>query len=573
MRMSVLAPSRFNAEGPSISKGLLVPLLAAYFIVGGWLAVHRIFQVDEVQTMHMAWLLTQEDSLSYSNSAELYMLPMALLARAFNDPYVYMVVCRLGFFFLFISSILILGRVAEKNGGPRLFTGVFLIASLPVLWDYGFEVRHDNIIIFGLAILLWILFDAGTGGRRSRLYVGGLLGGLLLFSGFKSVLLWGPVLVYVVVICVRRRLLSYRHAFALVAGGLGTAGLAAAAAHWMAGSARIYIQTLKAALEAMGSDAIRFFDWDYTLRFVRYHPLIIVLGLIFLSLEIVPGIRGWLTLRAFDSNDSQAKRLFLFLLGLAFIGINPTPFPYNFMYVAVLLLPSVLFIFQRATASSQGLVAISLAGLLVVQFAFGVSRLKRHFYWSNRDQHKAIDFVNDFTLPSETVFDGAGMAMYRKGPGKVWYLHSLNIPSYRAGTIPSVRTMLAQEPSPLLVENYKWTFMDRDDRAFIASRYIPFRMAFWILGARIVVDRPGLFRFDIWRNGRYAVIQSGASKSQCLLIDGKELLEKSLFLTTGPHTLEANLPNGTVLVLWNRNPDGQFPNLPSPALPLFVNWY
>jgi len=188
-------------------------------------------------------------------------------------------------------------------------------------------------------------------------------------------------------------------------------------------------------------------------------------------------------------------------------------------------------------------------------------------------QQRIIRFVNAATAPEECVFDGAGLAMFRKGPGDMWYLHFLNQRRYRAGELPQVQDMLARNPCPVLIQNYKWYFMYIDDFAFIGSRYVSFHQVLWILGCRLPATAPGLYPFDIHRDGFYRVTADPPGPLRRLNLDGGAVDARPVFLRRGSHTLEVSQPGDPVQILWT-NPD-RTPDVPVPDVsqPVFHNWY
>lgn len=554
-------------------RRFLIPTLALFVIAGGWLAAHRIFQVDEVQTMHMAWLLSQADAGSYSNSIEMYMIPLSFLSRCFQDPFAYMVACRFIFFALFAASCVILARGVSNRSRPRFFGALLLLGTTPILWDYGFEVRHDNVVILGLSILICVLINRRPGKTVGYLAVSSALGGILFLSSYKSVVLWGPILGYLALLSVIRDRVSILRVIAAVATGIVSAAILALAGHLLLGSLPLYLKVSRSFFGTIRTGPIRFFNWDYLRQFIYVHPWLIALSVLFLILKAGRVVRGLFSGVAFRQNDPQAKRYMLLLLGPVFLALNPTPFPYNYMYVAVLVFPAVFHLTDQALTRSIVRRWIIILTLLLFQFAPGLIQTLRHFYYSNDTQRKITTFVNTFTEPEDCLFDGAGLAMFRKGPGEMWYLHSLNKAGYLAGDILNVRDMLACNPCPVLVKSYKWDFMLPDDFAFIRSRYVPFHQVIWILGCGIHPEAPGEYPFEIHRNGYYAVTTRTFGLPPTLKVDGVSVDSRPVFLRRGLHVLDIQTPSDKVFVLWTKNDYEPLVSVPTVFQPVFINWY
>jgi hypothetical protein len=65
-------------------------------------------------------------------------------------------------------------RLRSKTGAWLLFGA----ATLAPLWDYGFEVRHDNVLLCGVLLMWWLGKPPGTPAGKPRRHAYSLLGAL-----------------------------------------------------------------------------------------------------------------------------------------------------------------------------------------------------------------------------------------------------------------------------------------------------------------------------------------------------------------------------------------------------------
>ena len=549
-------------------------VLIVLLLGGGlWLATHRLFQVDEIQNMHMSWLLTQGDSGHYYNSAEIYMIPLAWVSRQCQTPVAFLITCRIIFFVLFAASLFVTAGALSERIKFHFVGALFILLSAPVFWDYGFEVRHDNIVILGMSLMILMLFRAAPGSRPKSMFWGGLTGGFLLLSSLKSVVLWAPVLGYMVAVQARRGRSAFARATAASLAGLGVSLAIAFLAHGLQGSLTIYLQGIGDFAKTLATGRIRFFDWAYLWRFMTGHPLITLSSVAFLLTCSGPIAQRWARGGAFRDDDRRAKELLLLLLGVAFLVVNPTPFPYNYLYVVLLASPAACHLMARALKHPRSAVSILALGLIAAQGAIWATQTSRHLSYRNDGQRKIVEFLNDYTDQQDCVFDGVGLALYRKGPARVWYLHSLSQPRYLAGDIPMVRDVLASSVCPVLVESYKWQYMLPQDLVFIRSRYVSRGRFIWILGGKIHAGSPGRYAFEIHKDGFYLISLQPGTPSSGPTIDGVPMDAHPVHLRKGGHILATDRSLGIVRLEWVKDPSVLHVAVPLVSEPLFVNWY
>src|SRR2546423_327058 len=137
------------------------------------LAAVRIYQVDECQNVYMARVLATGQASQFFTNASLFLLgPLSWMAGSAERSADLFANARLLFLGVFWLNLFLLAMIASE----RLFSGRCLVAliaaaTLAPLWDYGFEIRHDNVVLTGV-LLIWLAVRARPMGMRSYLLAG-----------------------------------------------------------------------------------------------------------------------------------------------------------------------------------------------------------------------------------------------------------------------------------------------------------------------------------------------------------------------------------------------------------------
>ena len=96
---------------------------------------------------------------------------------------------------------------------------------------------------------------------------------------------------------------------------------------------------------------------------------------------------------------------------------------------------------------------------------------------------------------------------------------------------PSFRAQLEIDAAPVLITNYRWEWLDPEDRDFVRSRYISIAPRLLVLGGS---DPGSEGRLAIHRDGRYLI---DAATGAPVTIDGEPLpADRTLTLARGWHT-------------------------------------
>lgn len=551
-------------------------MVTALVALGGlalYLAVCRIYQVDEAQNLFMARVVARGQTGAYFSNALLWMLgPLSWLARWAPDSASLFLGGRLIFLGIFFLNVFLL----TLNTGVRLRSEVGLVAllgaaTLAPLWDYGFEVRHDNLILTGL-LLLWWFGRVHPRGRASYAWIG-FLALVMVFVAFKT-------FAYVVPLCLaflvfpppghgegRLRLLG---AWCL---GAGLAGLLVFLAYWVSGMGPVFLAGFHVGMSAAENGA-RFGPWITLGRLLPQAPLL--LGVSFGALAGL-GLaihRGGRTTLAWEGSLPEA----LLLLGaLGILLINPTPFPYNLVNLvpfAYLLAFRFAGPHLESMGSRPGGLALALAVMLTCHLIPFLSSTWRHLGWTNDRQELLMRTAESLTDPAkDRVYDAIGMVPSRGSIGYHWYLHSLNLRTFMDGEVASVSQMLAAQPAAVIIPSYRTDWLPDSDHRFIASRYLPLADDFWVLG-RVLPEGGG--SYEVVHAGRYRVLGLRGGLVGPLpsgSLDDQPLPHGAVALDLGLKKIQCP-PGYQPVVVWVGPHLDDIPQIgPGDHRRLFVNWY
>jgi hypothetical protein len=550
-----------------------VALLAILVFFSIYLALNRIYQVDECQNVFMGRTLGTGQSGSYFTNAPLWLMgPLAWLARsakASADMFMWGRLVFLGVFWLNLTLMALATGVKVRS-----LRGAFILlmaATLAPLWDYGFEIRHDNLILTGLLLMWWLGRTRPRG--LSSYFLLGLLAVLMQFIAFKAFLFALPLsAAFLLFPHPNHRQPRVRLFGAWVSGGV-IAFLLCRAAYGFAGLWPVYLAGFQGGVSASGT-VDRFGAWIALQRPLGQTPLLLaILAAAVLVFARELGREGQSALRW----DSHAPECLLFLGALALLLVNPTPFPYNL----VNLIP---FGFLLACRFLDPLVeewleqprgpAVALGLLLFAHAAPFSLATWRHISWDNARQESIMSLAEKFTDPAkDRVYDAVGLVPSRSSINFRWFLHTLNIRSFTDGKSASVSQMLEAQPAAVIIPNYRMGWLPASDWDFIHHRYVPLSDDFWVLGQALPA---GGGSYSVVHPGRYQLIGRRGGPFQPLTgaqVDGKTAASASVELGLGPH--EFKCPMDTVIAIVWLGPT--LNQLPDPGRGdrnrLFVNWY
>ncbi len=567
-------------------------LLATALAAMAWLSIRlagvRIYQVDECQNIYTARILTMGETKTSFCDVSPFLALLSLLTR--NSTQAVDLFVRARFLMLevfWLNLVLIALATGEALTSSRGLIALLGAATLAPLWDYGFEIRHDNLLLTGV-LLTWCAVRVRPGGVQSYV-IAGAIAVVMQFITLKAFVYFVPISLLILAFpppghkAPRRKLAAAWLISALatlllicfIYGMTGVWELYKAGFHRVAGA-------------ATGNN--RFWPWQSLSRLLGQTPLLLAfLGAALVALAEDLQRRG----RAALTWDSSLPEALLF--GIAFLAliINPNPFPYNLVH---LVSYGFLFAFRYASTLSQeigNLRALGPAMVAIVIFAhlvpFG-SATSRHWNWTNFRQEKLMHLAEELTDPvRDPVYDGIGMVPTRSSVDFHWYLHSLNIQSFLNGPGPKVRDLLAKSPAAVLIPSYRTDWLSEEDHVFIRERYVSLADDFSVLGKVLSVGggtfeifHPGRYRISTLKgsdlDGTYPVGLEGLTTPEdngtlSGMLDGVPLTNRPVELKIGQHRIETTAESQPAVVWMGPHLDRVHRIGPGNHRVLFYNWY
>lgn len=577
MRESGAPPDAAEARaswrpGPAVWAALA--LLAAFSV---FLAYDRIYQVDETMNVYMARILGIGATRRFYSIAALHQLgPLAWAASKATSSEALYHGARFAFLAVFWVNLSLMA-VASGNGlrSKGFAPALLAAATLPTLWDYGFEIRHDNLMVTALLLSWWALRRWERGQFLVFPFMG-FLAGLMQFMAFKSFLYTLPLALLALALPPPRfQGMSRLRLAAGWMGGLAAAVLLARLAYGVSGHWEDYILGLRTSI-GYSQNPGRFMPWPTLLRFTKQAPLLCgaMLGaLLLLGAELRRKGRaalGW---------EGPAPESLLLLVALAVFLVNPVPYAYNLVLLAPFGFLAALSWIQVLTEPMKRHPALAFlaAGLLAVgQGLPFVVQTARHLDYSNERQNRLMAAAEALTDPAtDRVYDAAGLVATRDSIDYTWFLHTLVLSKIEDGRVPTVRRMLEAQPPAVLMPNYRFTWISPEDEAFIAQHYLPLSGDFRVLGALLP---EGGGTFACLHPGRYLVFPVPGPQSPTpgttVSVDGTPLpADGILRLEKGLHQVSTP-PGSRFAVAWIGPRLRGLPALgKGEASRLFVNWY
>jgi hypothetical protein len=570
---------------------ILLGSLAALMGCSVYLAVARIYQVDECNELIVARVLATGQAKTYSGTMGLLQFPLAWAVHGATRSVDYFVPGRLVMVAIFwLNLVLIAIATGERLLSRRGLIALLGAATLAPLWDYGFEIRHDNLLLTGL-LLTWCVVRVRPKGPPSYV-VAGALAVALQFAAQKAFVYVIPLSLAVLVFPPpAHKAPRWKLALFWAAGAFGMllALRLFYGAYGVTGLWDVHRRSLQFVSNvATGGD--RFGPGIALGRLLGQTPLLLALvASAFVAVAVELRRRGRSAL-AWDGSVPEAL-----LLAGAFAALvaNPTPFPYNLLH----LVPyAYLFAFRHASVvlreirDAPGLLPVVGSVLVFVHLIPFCVATRRHWDRPNYRQTRLMSLAEDLTDPTkDPVFDGIGMVLTRPiiHPGSL--LHSLALKSLIKGSGPQVRDMLAARPAAVVIPNYRTDWLPPADHAAIRERYVALADDFWVLGkvlpaggGTFKIFHPGRYRISSLRGSDLAEGCPGGSRgllapsdegSFTATLDGAPVSSRPVELTVGSHRIESK-PDCQPAVVWvgpKRDRVGRLSQ--SDHRLLFVNWY
>jgi hypothetical protein len=496
------------------------------------LAGIRVYQVDECENVNVARILSsghQNDSYSFLS---LLHFPLGWVDHGAASAVDLFVAGRFLMLEIFWLNMLLIA----VGTGQKLFTagGVVALAgaaTLAPLWDYGFEIRHDNLLLSGL-LLFWCVARVRPSGLQSYVLCG-VLAVALQFVAFKAFVYTVPLSLAILLFPPpSQNSVRWKLALGWIAGALATF-LLMRIAYGRAGLWDLFLSDFHRVADDTSNN--RFAPWPALVRLFLQTPLLLTLAFAAMLVEGADILRRRKVNLNWEGNLPEA---FLCLIALGALLINPTPFPYNVVNIvpfAYLLAFRYAEHLWRNILPRPAMVPVVLSVLVfthLVPFALATSR---HLQWTNFRQEQLMCLAESLTdSEADPVYDGIGMVPTRPSVHFWWFLHSFNISQFTKGPGPRVRDMLAARSAAVIIPSYRTDWLTEEDHAFIRQRYLPVADDFWVLGKSLP---GGGGTFQIYHRGRYRISTLKGSD----LADTYELGLKGIMAPEDPGTLEGTL--------------------------------
>jgi len=547
--------------------------LALLVLFSFYLGVNRIFQVDEVYFPFAARLLATGKAHMYGLSADVFLTgPLTWLAGSDRSAADILVWFRMPFVALMWVNVLLLVKGARFRLRSREGLGALLLAAtLAPMWDYGFEIRHDVLLLTGI-LGMWCLVRQERLPLAARFGLLGFLAAFLQFIAFKSFVFSLPLLVILGLAARSRPRRTWPGLILALACGLALGYLAGRGLYVLNGGWSIFSMDQSAAVNSsLGVE--RTSPWPTLTRLLGEAPLLAFAGLTAL---LAPFLREGAFLEALlDGREGTAEWIFA-LAALAALLVNPTPFPYNLILLVPPFFILVMTFRQPFREALAGLAPetgrILVAFLLLLHGLPWAYSTVRHLGMDNDDQRRLIRLAEAMTEPSlDRVFDGAGLVSTRDPIGINWLVHTFTVANYSNGTWPSVRTSLAAHPTPVILNSYRVAMLSGEDRKYIKDHYLNLDPNFMVLGG---VLEAGPAPWTSLAAGRYHLdlVPPDRDRKAPLVLDGKGVQEGVQTLGKGEHQFQ--VPAGCRLqVVWLGPNLSEIPRIEPSRRPLFVNWY
>ena len=566
---------------------VLLASLAGLIWFSHRLAGVRIYHADECQNVSMARIIAAGQTKTFFADAGLLQTGLlSWLARGATQSVDMFVAARFVMLEVFWLNVVLLAlATGERLLSRRGLIALVGAATLAPLWDYGFEIRPDNLLLCGV-LLMWCVVRVRPAGLQPFFVAGALAAGLQ-FVTFKALVFTLPISAAILAFPPPgQRATRWKLALAWASGALGMFVLIRVA-YGAAGLWDVYMANLSRVL-GNGTEVNRFWASEALGRLLSQTPLLLAFvaaALVAVAVDVRRRGKAALTW------DGTLPEALLFLVALVVLLVNPAPEPYNLLH----LVPyTFLLAFRCALGLAKEIwgrpvLRPVLVALVVVSWLvpFGAATC-RHLGFTNYHQEARMRLAEGLTDPAnDPVYDGVGMVPTRPSIHFQWLLPNLVRPNEKQGL--RVREMLAARPAAVFIPNYRTDRLPEEDHAFIRERYVSLTDDFLVLGkvlpaggGTFEVVHPGRYRISslqgsdlagTYPEGLAGLLSPVEEGSLIGTLDGAPLSKRPVELTVGTHRIETK-PDCQPAVVWMGPRQDRIGRLgDSDHRFLFVKWY
>ena len=521
-------------------KNKYVLVIGLLFLLSLYIAVTRVYQVDEAQNIYESWLMGTGRSGHYDLYAPIYLFALQFVTRLGSSAEAMYLSARLVWVVVFWSILVLIARCAVSSWKEERFWKALAIAGFTApIWTYGLEVRHDGPALI-LMLAIWLLVNPRRAlWRYGHLLAGGLLA-LLFFCSTKHILYVAPL--FLLVLFVPHPLDSSSTLRRWLHTGLGLlAGLGLfLVLHLAEGSLGQVLREFRALYSGVGG-ADRFGPWALFKTVIQQSPMVLLLAALPGFLLDKDTFRGWIR-NAWTNGFAE-----LLFMASVFLGVllNPVPFPYNSLplvgvALAVGLPPFLRWLGDQAPRSPG--YAIGHGAILFALCLPWTIQIARLLEMDNGRQVQLMDLAERFTGPQDRVFDAAGLVPGRDSIHPTWFIHLGNARAIHEDPARKIETLVRANPPAVLIPTYRMSYLDSEAQAFLQEHYLPLAEDFWVLGNSL--PTPG-GDWECLLPGRYwvAVEKGGVS------IDGQPAQTGAHDFLKGIHLIAVPAGSGAT-ILW-----------------------
>jgi hypothetical protein len=572
-----------------VSCGLLIAGVGLLGWFSFYLAAMRIYQVDECCNVYVARLIAVGRPGPGMDLFQVILSRIMSAADRSADLFAY---AREMSWIIFWSNMILLALAAgERILSRRWLVALAGAATLAPLWDYGLEVRHDNLLLAGI-LLIWgvVRFHPP---RMGAFFFVGMCVVALEFISVKAVLYTFPISAAILVFPrPGNRQLRWKMLASWCLGAV-LAFFALRLVFKFVGLGQDYLAGVQSVASVPG-EAVRFLPFHTTLsRVFTQTPLLVAVTI---AAVIVCGLTLMRDRQAALNWDGILPEVLLLGIALTALFINPNPYPYNLLHVvpyAFLVAFRYGAILWKQIPKGSALTPLAVSVIIFTHVVpFGVAT-HRHWSMPNFRQEQLMNLTEDLTDPEkDTVFDGIGMVPTRNIRDARSFIHGQSVINLINGSGPHIRDILAANPPSVIIPSYRFNWLPQEDQDFIAQRYVTMADDFLVLGTLLPA---GGGTFQVFHSGRYRITSAAGSniigtyalpkdikdalapEQQQLAfagsVDGVPLKGRPVELSVGTHRIECG-PDQRAAVVWVGPHLDEVPRMPGQNRHLlFVNWY
>lgn len=533
----------------TLGVAMAVIVIAALFQYSLYQAAMRIYDVDECRSVFVASILADGLAKDFQATISLHLLPFIWLARDATQSATLFATARIVSLLLFWLNLLLIAlATGERLRSWRWLVAFFGVATLAPLWDFGFEVHQENLLLTGL-LLTWCVVRIGGGGLTAYAFAGALAV-VMQFTAFEAFLYTLPLTIVLLLFPPPVGRGEKRKLTLAWLGGALAMFVIISSTFAFAGVWKVYVAGLMPPTQ--WSPLV---VWDGLRRLVIQTPLLVALSVA----GLITLLTGWRRRGpAALSWAGDLPEAMMFLIALVALVLNPGSQPSNLVNLAAF---AFLLAFRfGGTVFKQVWTEVTLRPVVVALLIFAhvvpfVTAVRRHKDLLNFRQVSLMELAERLTDPAkDRVFDGVGMVATRASIQYEWLLQSPERARLSNRSTGGVADSLQRRPAAVFIPNFRTEWLGPDEHKFIREHYLPLADDFWVLGRRLPA---GGGSFEVIHPGRYQISPKEAScvlgtvetnplglvippeKTNCVgTLDGVALSGKAVELTTGTHRIE-----------------------------------